>query len=153
MTDPLQPSEGEAVAAYEITDLDGFLSELRKVLEPRFAEEREAWEQHGPAVTDRAARLGITLDSLGGNCPVQAEGSFDSHRFHYRARGDEWQFHVWKAERATKCREMPFGEEAFLIERDYGDGPYDAGWMPRHEALGFICDGVEEFRAGTIGAA
>ena len=84
--------------------------------------------------------VGASLDSIGGNCPVQAYGSVDGRRFYFRARGDSWQFHV--AETDDKI----FFEDDFYIGRDYGEGPFDAGWMPENEALGFIVESIAAYR-------
>jgi len=84
---------------------------------------------------------GATLDWIGGNCPVQAEGSVDGKAFYYRARGGRWQFHV-----ALTNAEI-FDSDLFYLERDYGEGPFDAGWMPEDEALGFIIEGIAALRA------
>jgi hypothetical protein len=118
---------------------------MKEHLDPVFAKQKETWQREGPAAEQRAQAAGIVIDSIGGNCPVQAEGSFDGMRFYFRARGGGWEFHVWTAEKALAYRNLPFGEEDWLIERGYGDG-YDAGWMPKHEAIGFICDSVAEYR-------
>lgn len=91
-----------------------------------------------------AARIhqhGITLGYFGGNCPVEVEGIFDFKVFYFRARGSRWEFHV--ARRQIDI----FKNDLFVVEREYGDGPYDAGWMQLDEALNFVCDSVEEFRA------
>lgn len=83
--------------------------------------------------------MGIAFTSKGGNCPVQAEGTFDGNEFYFRARGDEWQFHVGPdAER--------FGPNEYVAEGEYGDG-FDAGWMPLHTAIAIICAQVEIYRA------
>ena len=101
-------------------------------------------EQSDPAAEAkamaRAEALGIRIVTIGGNCPVQAEGYFDFKAFYFRARHDGWQFMVGPTERPWCCDEWG-------IERDYGTGE-DASWMPRHAAVGFICDGVEAYRAG-----
>ncbi|NBT79322.1 MAG: hypothetical protein EBT04_12895 [Betaproteobacteria bacterium] len=77
--------------------------------------------------------MNLILDWIGGNCPVQAEGMLDGNAFYFRARGDSWEFHVAPTQAGI------FGDaELLYIERDYGDGPFDAGWMPETEALGFI---------------
>ena len=123
----------------EITDLNGFLADLKKVLDPVFEEQRETWDREGPAAMSRAQGLSITIDSLGGNCPVQGYGSFDGKRFYFRARHDEWQFHVADSDGAV------FDPDAWVIEREYGDD-FDAGWMPKHIAVGFICQSVEGYR-------
>ena len=102
---------------------------------PRFTTraELEAW-----AVGEG---MNLTLERIGGNCPVQADGTFDGNAFYFRARGDSWQFHV------APTQDEIFGDtELFYIERDYGDGPFDAGWMPENEALGFIAQAALEAR-------
>lgn len=42
-----------------------------------------------------------------------------------------------------------FSDGEWVIDGEYGSG-FDAGWMHRHEALNFICDGVERYRAPSI---
>lgn len=127
----------------EITDLNGFLDQLRAAIGPRLEEHAAIWEREGPALMRHAESLSIVIDAIGGNCPVQAEGSFDGKRFYFRARGDGWQFHV------ADTDEGIFGPDEWMIDRDYGDGPFDAGWMHKHEAVGFICQSVEEYRRMT----
>lgn len=90
---------------------------------------------------------GVDLDWLGGNCPVQAEGSVDGKRFYFRARGEEWQFHV-----AATDADI-FDNDLFYHEQDYGDGPFAAGWMPVDEAVGFIRQGIAMYRASLTPAS
>ena len=87
----------------------------------------------------RARTLGIEIDTIGGNCPVQAEGRFDSKAFYFRARHDFWSFEVGPKETPWHCEEWE-------MEGDYGTGE-EAGWMPMHDALTLICDCVEAYRA------
>ena len=100
---------------------------------PRNEEEAVAFE--------RAEALGIRIDTLGGNCPVQGEGYFDSKAFYFRARNAAWQFCVGPTEHPWCCDEWG-------IERDYGAGD-QAGWMARDVAIGFICEGVTAYRNGV----
>lgn len=118
------------------------LEELRNALAPVFQEKRETWDREGPAAMEAFAKTGAKLDYIGGNCPVQAEGEIDSQRFYFRARGDAWQFHV------APTKDLIFDDGAFCIEREYGEG-FEAGWMPKHEAIRFIVQGIAEFRATT----
>lgn len=120
------------------------LAKARAAFKPVFDEQRETWAREGPTVQARSDGLGIKIDEFGGNCPVQAEGSFDSQRFYFRARYDEWQFYAWTGDRGYMATPNP---DKWVIEREYGEGTLDAGWMPQHIALGFICDSVEEYRA------
>lgn len=123
-----------------ITDIKGFLGALKETLDPVFEEQRKVWEREGPAAEARVESLGFDIDSIGGNCPVQAYGTVDGKRFYFRARYDEWQFHV------ADTDDQIFDAPSFYIERPYG-AAFEAGWMPKHEAIGFICDSVEEYRA------
>mgnify|MGYP001570443230 CR=1 FL=1 len=36
----------------------------------------------------------IIYKSLGGNCPVQAEGTINGHGFYFRSRGEYWYLYV-----------------------------------------------------------
>lgn len=36
----------------------------------------------------------IVFDTIGGQCPVQAEGTIDGHGFYFRARGESWSIQV-----------------------------------------------------------
>lgn len=129
------------------------IAEMRKAMAPVFEEQRQTWEREGPAATALAEKIGVTIAALGGNCPVQAEGAFDGMRFYFRARYDEWEFHAWKAEKARDYLDLDDDDEDHLIERPYGEGDFDAGWMPKHEAIGFICECVEAIRAQERDAA
>lgn len=75
----------------------------------------------------------IRIDTFGGNCPVQAEGFVDGKPFYFRARGSRWRMGIG---------DEPVLEPEWSHEESYGDGPYDAGWMPQHEALGFISKAI-----------
>lgn len=80
----------------------------------------------------------IRINSIGGNCPVQAEGEVDGKPFYFRARGDEWSMGIGGD---------PVSDPDWECFESYGDGPYDAGWMPQHEALGFIAKAVGMYAA------
>jgi hypothetical protein len=81
---------------------------------------------------------GLIIISIGGNCPVQAEGTVDGVPFYFRARGDEWRMNI--------------GGEKLILEPDwtycepYGDEPFAAGWMDVTEALDFIDKAVAHWR-------
>ena len=86
----------------------------------------------------------IRIDTFGGNCPVQAEGTIDGKPFYFRARGDHWSMSIG-------------GEDIFFApdwfyEEDYGDAEYAAGWMPMHEALGFIAQAFGMYANGSESA-
>lgn len=83
----------------------------------------------------------VAIDSIGGNCPVQAEGFIDGWPFYFRARGQEWSMSI--AEPGFDA----CGEEVWEHREPYGDDPYAAGWMPEDEARAFIDKAVPLFIA------
>jgi hypothetical protein len=68
--------------------------------------------------------MSLVIDWLGGNCPVQAEGTLDGVPFYFRARGtsvtvdvgDEWPHAGWISEPLARA----YIDEAYLawMERD-----------------------------------
>ena len=76
-----------------------------------FAAQRAEWEANGPEALKRAADLGIVLETYGGNCPVQIEGSFDGLRFYFRARGFGWSFQAAPTD-GSGCVLMPTSSQA-----------------------------------------
>lgn len=88
----------------------------------------------------------IVIDYLGGNCPVQAEGTINGRIFYFRARGDTWSLRIGGD---------PIGDPDWSYIEDYGDDPYSAGWMTDEEAEAFIRKGARIYvgaeRAGPNG--
>lgn len=80
---------------------------------------------------------GLVIDTLGGNCPVQAEGTLDGKEFYFRARGERWSFAVGG--------DVIMSPE-WYHEEPYGDEPFAAGWMTEEEARGFIDKAVALYR-------
>lgn len=85
--------------------------------------------------------LGVSIHHAGGNCPVQIDGEVDGKWFYFRARGQHWQFEVAKTESDWLADNL-----LYRTEKRYGDEPYSAGWMPLHEAFGFVAQGIAAFR-------
>jgi len=83
---------------------------------------------------------GLTIDFIGGNCPVQAEGTINGSEFYFRARGQHWTMGIGGSDVILK--------PAWYRERPYGDGPFDAGWMTEQEALNFIEDSAADYTSG-----
>lgn len=120
---------------------DDIIQAIGDMLSPTLDRMSETWAAEGPAARARCDALGIEISTMGGNCPVQIEGRVDGLAFYFRARGEEYQFHVAKTQAAI------FEDEIHYVEKPWGDGPYAAGWMDLHIALGLLCDEVEVFRA------
>ncbi|AZL60590.1 hypothetical protein EI545_18225 [Tabrizicola piscis] len=89
--------------------------------------------------------LEISIRYIGGNCPVQAEGTIGGKEFYFRARGSRWSMSIGGADVINRPE--------FYHEMDWGDGPHDAGWMPQHIALGLMAEsfGIYAGRAADTG--
>lgn len=72
----------------------------------------------------------VVIEMIGGNCPVQAEGTVRGKPFYFRARGDQWRMSIGGSD--------VVGEPDWSYAEDYGDSPYAAGWMTEEEARAFI---------------
>jgi hypothetical protein len=118
----------------------------------RTIELMEKWvDERNSAMTD-TTKQGATVGGegemeirwIGGNCPVQAEGTIDGKEFYFRARGDSWSMDIGGDD--------PVAGGEWSYEEDYGKGPYDAGWMTIEEARGFIAKAVAIYRAAAPNA-
>lgn len=78
----------------------------------------------------------IVIDTIGGNCPVQAEGSINGENFYFRSRGEYWSIDVGGNDPCVKA-EFTYGER-------YGKWP-EAGWITEDEARAFITKGAVLF--------
>ena len=80
------------------------------------------------------------IETIGGNCPVQAEGTVLDQRFYFRARWDSWSVSV-------------FPDDGDLLNPDwYYEEPYGvglvgaAGWMSEDEARAFLDKALTHYR-------
>ena len=74
--------------------------------------------------------MNYTVDWIGGNCPVQAEGVVDGKPFYFRARGDRWSLSV-------DLNGSLLNPEWSYVE-PYGGTEFSAGWMEEDVALEMI---------------
>ncbi len=84
----------------------------------------------------------IVIDSLGGKCPVQAEGTINGVPFYFRARGE-----IWTLEVGADLIEAVDWEHAEW----FGEWP-DAGWMTDAQAETFLRAAAARYSAGLPGA-
>jgi hypothetical protein len=77
----------------------------------------------------------VSIDTIGGNCPVQAEGVIDGFVFYFRARGRAWSVEIYDG-----------AHEPWTTTQLYSDEPYAAGWMTEDEARAFIEKAAQWFR-------
>lgn len=73
---------------------------------------------------------GIHIEYIGGNCPVQSEGTIGGKPFYFRARGRRWSMSIGGHDVVS--------QPDWYTEEPWGDGEFAAGWMPQHVALGKI---------------
>lgn len=79
----------------------------------------------------------IHIEYIGGNCPVQSEGTVGNKSFYFRARWDKWSIGIGGDD--------PVLNPEWYKEGQYGANPGDAGWMPQYEALKFIVVSIFEY--------
>lgn len=85
--------------------------------------------------------MAYEITSIGGNCPVQAEGTIDGMPFYFRARGEAWSFSVAASADGNPVEVFGDGGEdgGFYYREDYNPGDaFGAGWMEESEARAFI---------------
>ena len=81
--------------------------------------------------------MSVQIEMIGGNCPLQAEGTIDGVPFYFRARGRRWTMGIGNDPVGilTTIHTKP-GE--WHVECTWGTDRYDAGWMPEDEARRLI---------------
>lgn len=84
----------------------------------------------------------IVIDWLGGNCPVQAEGTICGESFYFRARGDRISIGIGGD---------PVAAPEFSLEEHFGAWP-DAGWIDEVQAREFIEKAALAYRERKAGA-
>lgn len=67
----------------------------------------------------------VTIDSISGNCPVQAEGTIGDKLFYFRARGARWSIDIGG--------EDPCARAEWSYTEPFGAWP-EAGWMEPEQA-------------------
>lgn len=84
----------------------------------------------------------VEITQIGGNCPVQAEGTINGHLFYFRARHAHWSIGVGGDD--------PCGEPEWYYTEPYGT-THEAGWMEEDEARAFITKAAALFAATQRG--
>lgn len=87
----------------------------------------------------------LIIESIGGSCPVQASGTIDGKEFFFWSRYQVWTFAVAVDAGIDPVDINETSDQGFYLEESYGEGPYDAGYMPIEEAKEIIHRCVEEF--------
>lgn len=84
--------------------------------------------------------MSLKIDFLGGNCPVQSQGTINGDPYYFRARGEHWSVGIGGGD--------PVSEPEWYKERPWGGGPYEAGWMPEDIARQIIQECADEYMCG-----
>lgn len=71
----------------------------------------------------------MDIQTLGGHCPVQAEGTINGKPFYFRSRGDSWSMSIGGSDIIINPE--------WYYEEDYGTWP-EAGYITDEEAKTFI---------------
>ena len=74
----------------------------------------------------------LHIETIGGNCPVEAEGTICGKQFYFRARGRRWSFTV------DDDPTDPLKKPEWYAECTWGNSQFAAGWMPEDEARRLI---------------
>jgi len=91
------------------------------------------------------ADLEVEIDTIGGACPVQAEGRINGKPFYFRARGAAWRLNIGgDDDQLVLTPEWSYGEP-------YGNEAFAAGWMSEDEARGFIWRAARMYAEGQEG--
>jgi hypothetical protein len=80
----------------------------------------------------------MEIDWLGGNCPVQAQGTIADKHFYFRARGNHLSFEISNEK---------LGAAEWEYEEPYGGDVFAAGWMSEDEARAFIAKAAKLYAA------
>ena len=95
--------------------------------------------------------LDIHIDYFGGMTPVQCWGSLSGRGFYFRARWDYWSFQVGEDGLLPVVSDEDERDLDFLLESSYGDGAYDAGYMPFEDSRRIIADCIARYAADICG--
>ena len=80
------------------------------------------------------------IDTIGGNCPVQAEGRIGGRtQFYFRARGERWSMSIGGRD--------VIGKPKWYYSEPFGKWP-DAGWMEIEQAEALIDKAIKLYWAG-----
>jgi hypothetical protein len=117
----------------------------RAHIEQAEAERESLWREiHARYVAELNAMANLpdlVFEDLGGECPVQGEGTYRGKDFYFRARHESWSLRI------DLCPEYYPLRAAFETWGDYGEEQFDASFMPIEDAVAFIRQGCLEYDA------
>ena len=90
--------------------------------------------------------LHLHAEFFGGWAPVQAWGDVAGWPFYFRSRGQRWTFAV-ATQDGIDATDVYSNDRGFFREESYGEGEFDASYMPPVEARKIIRRCCKEFLA------
>lgn len=97
----------------------------------------------------------LTIDLIGGMCPMQASGLVDGQFWYFRARGSRWSFEVWPPGSVEDGPgDLPLNDPEWCVGRQWkacrtgeADPEFGAGYMPQEDAEAYIQECAVAWRA------
>ena len=83
----------------------------------------------------------VSVETYGGMCPVQVEGTIDGKPFYFRGRHNT----ISLAIASTSFGDI-FAEDAWYYEEVYGDDNFAAGCIPLSEVAEFINKAIKMYK-------
>jgi hypothetical protein len=83
----------------------------------------------------------LTIERLGGTCPVQGIGTVNGVPWYFRALGCHWSMAIGNDPVSISAGTA----RGWYRRRDWFDGPLDAGYMPRRVAMKHIKSCAREY--------
>jgi hypothetical protein len=91
----------------------------------------------------KSQELPLVIDQIGGNCPVQAEGTILGKPFYFRARGEHWTLGIGGSD--------PMIAPEWQRRERWGNKQFEAGWMLESDALAIIRQCATQYMEGRRG--
>ena len=92
-------------------------------------------------LTENEVPSEIVIHFLKGDAPVQGEGTFRTFKWYFRARFSHWGLSI-SIDPNIDPLNIQHEVDGYYIEDIYGDGRYDASYMPLDEARNFIVENL-----------
>lgn len=126
-----------------------------RILAVASAEERAVANREADEAQARLEAIGAVLDTYGGNCPVQIDGTFQGEPFYFRARGQQWRVYIGDGAPVVADRAL-YETQTYRPEGTSDeDARFAAGWMPLAEAFELLRVTLErwhrEVKGGGVG--
>jgi hypothetical protein len=122
-----------------------------RIVEVAKAHENAIAMQRADDAQARLEAIGVKLDTYGGNCPVQIEGTYQGEPFYFRARGSHWAVYIGEGALTVDPQAL-YARDTYRPEGTSDeDARFVAGWMPLDEAFDILRLTLERWRSETKG--